>query len=128
MPVNPFPTLKDWQQKKKDYGIPGKVIKSGTFGEKMDKLRMAYNSAGGTAVDTTNFRNVLQVLKQGDGLVDEWLAKAKTLKASEFTKNNGKNDAIKCVEGYKAALEAVEHRVRQTVDPLHEPAIGLKRR
>jgi hypothetical protein len=55
MPVNPFPTLKDWQQKKKDYGIPGKVIKSGAFGEKMDKLRMAYNSAGGTAVDTTNF-------------------------------------------------------------------------
>jgi hypothetical protein len=73
----------EWQQKKKDHGIPAKVIKSGGLGEKMVKLRMAYNSAGGTTVDATYFRTVLQVLKQGDGLVDEWLAKAKTMKASE---------------------------------------------
>jgi hypothetical protein len=128
MPVNPFPTLKDWQQKKKDYGIPGKVIKSGAFGEKMDKLRMAYNSAGGTAVDANNLDTVLQVLKQGDALVDEWLTKAKTMKASEFTKNNGKNDAIQLVEGYKAKLVAVKSRARLTVDPLRDARkSGLKR-
>jgi len=129
MPTNPFPTLQTWQQKKKEYGIPGRVIKSGTFGEKMDNLRKAYNSAGGVAdVDANNVATVLQVVKQGQALVDEWLAKAKTMKASEFTKNNGKNDAIKLVEGYKEALVAVKSRVRLTVDPLRDARkSGLKK-
>jgi S-adenosylmethionine:tRNA-ribosyltransferase-isomerase (queuine synthetase) len=92
MPENPFPTLQKWQQQKKTYGIPGKVIKSGAFGEKMDKLRMAFNSKGGKSVNATNFADVLQVLQQGDVLVDEWLAKAKTMKASEFTNKQAESD------------------------------------
>lgn len=124
MPVNPFPTLKEWQQDKKKYGVPGKVIKSGAFGEKMDKLQKAYDAKGGKSVDGNNFRNVLQVLQQGHDLVDEWLAKAKTMKGSEFTNKNG---AIACVEGYKARLDATVSRVHQTIDPLHEPKIGLKK-
>src|SRR5215475_9857823 len=125
MPENPFPTLATWQKKKKDYGIPGRVIKSGAFGEKMEKLRTAYTARGGKAVDANNVAGVLQVLHQGDALVDEWLAKAKTMKASEFT---NKQKAIEVVEGYKADLEAVESRVRLTVDPLHEArSSGLKK-
>jgi len=121
MPENPFPTLQKWQEEKKKYGIPGKVIKSGAFGDKLEKLRMAFNSKGGKSVDRTNFRGVLEVLQQGHALVDEWLLKAKTIKASEFT---NKQKAIELVEGYKGSLDAVENRVRQTVNPMHEPKIG----
>ena len=124
MPANPFPTLKTWQQEKKKYGIPGKVIKSGTFGEKMDKLAKAYDAKGGKAVNTNNFGNVLQVLKQGDALVDDWLARARTMKDSEFTDKKG---AIECVEGYRARLAGTESRVHQTVNPLHEPKVSLKK-
>jgi hypothetical protein len=122
MPENPFPTLQKWQEEKKKYGIPGKVIKSGAFGEKMEKLRMAFNSKGGKSVDANNFRDVLEVVKQGTVLVDEWLLKAKAMKPSEFT---NKQKAIQLVEGYKGSLDAVDHRVRQTVNPMHEPKIGF---
>jgi hypothetical protein len=124
MPENPFPTLQKWQEEKKKYGIPGKVIKSGAFGEKMEKLRMAYNSKGGKSVDANNFRDVLEVVQQGNTLVDEWLVKAKTMKASEFT---NKQKAIELVEGYKGNLDAVDHRVRQAINPMHEPKIGFKK-
>src|SRR4051794_7164518 len=116
MPANPFPTLKTWQQEKKKYGIPGKVIKSGAFGEKLDKLGKAYDAKGGKSVSMNNAANVLLVLQQGHVVVDEWLAKAKTMKASEFTNKNG---AIACVEGYKGLLDGTASRVRQTIDPLH---------
>lgn len=85
---------------------------------------MAFNSKGGKSVNTNNFRDVLAVVKQGHALVDEWLAKAKTMKASEFT---NKQKAIELVEGYKGALDAVESRVRQTINPMHEPKIGFKK-
>ena len=125
MPENPFPTLNTWQQEKKKYGIPGKVIKSGAFGEKMEKLRKAYDASGGKTVNANNVGHVLQVLQQGHVLVDEWLTKAKTMKASEFT---NKQKAIELVEGYKGGLDAVVSRVHMTVDPLHEArSSGLKK-
>lgn len=46
------------------------------------------------------------------------------MKASEFT---NKQKAIELVEGYKGALDAVESRVRQTFNPMHEPKIGFKK-
>jgi hypothetical protein len=123
MPPNPFPTLKDWQDDKKQFGIPGKVIKNGQFGEKVDKLQKAYISAGGAQVDLTNAAKVQQVLDQGATLIDEWLKKAKTLKAGDFKNKNG---AIDLVTGYRRRIEAVSARVRQTIDPLHEPRTGIK--
>jgi hypothetical protein len=124
MPTNPFPTLKTWQQEKKKYGIPGKVIKSGAFGEKLDKLAKAFDAKGGKSVDANNFAGVLQVLQQGHVLVDEWLLKAKPMKAGAFTDKKG---AIDCVEGYKGRLDGTVSRVHQIVDPLHESRGGIKK-
>ena len=124
MPPNPFPTLKEWQAEKKKYGIPGKMIKGGNFGEKMEKLARAYDAKGGKAVNANNFGDVLQVLQQGETLADEWLAKAKTMKDSDFTNKKGAVDSVK---NFKLRFEATTARVHQTVDPLHEPKIGLKK-
>lgn len=123
MPPNPFPTIKEWQTKKKEFGIPSKVIKNGQFGDKIDKFAKAYNSAGGAQVDLNNAAKVLQVLDQGAALIDEWLKKAATLKPADFKDRNG---AIDCVKGYARKVEAVTARVRQTIDPLHEPRTGIK--
>jgi hypothetical protein len=116
--------LKTWQAEKKKYGIPGKVIKAGQFGDRMDKLAKAYNSAGGLHVDISNAAKVQQILDQGIDLADEWLKKAQTMKPGEFTNKNG---AIELVTGYRQKFEGTASRVRQTVDPLHEPRLGLKK-
>lgn len=124
MPNNPFPTRQEWQKEKKNYGIPDKIIKSGMFGEKMEKLKKAYDARGGKNVDVNNMTAVLQVLQSGQALVDEWLKKARAMKSTEF-KNKVK--AIEVVEHYEGMLEATVSRVHSAVDPLHEARTGIQK-
>lgn len=115
MPYNPMPTRKEWQQEKKKHGIPDKIIKSGSFGEKAEKLQKKFGNAGVAKVTTANATALIASAGEADVLLDEWLTAAKARKAADFT---NRAEAIKTVEGYKTAVKLVREMAEAALNPI----------
>ncbi len=124
MPFNPLKTRKEWVLEKKKYGIPDKIIKSGSFGEKMEKLQKKFESLGLGNVTITNARAGLDWADQADALLDEWLKAAKARQAADFTNRDG---ALKAVELYKAGVGLVRNLARAKLNPIAMSKANFKR-
>lgn len=117
MALNPLKTRKEWQAVKKTYGIPDKVIKSGSFGEKMEKIQKKFVSAGVNKINGHNADALLAAAREADVLLDEWLVGANKKKATDFKNRDG---AIKAVEGYKALNKNVRNLCKTALNPIGE--------
>jgi len=124
MPRNPFPTRKDWQAEKTKFGIPDGIIKTGSFGEKMEKLGKAYDARGGKNPDIKSVASIVEVLENGQALAGDWLKKARAMKPAQF---KDRNKAIAAVEHYQELFEQTASRVQLAVDPLREARTNIKK-
>lgn len=115
MPPNPLKTRKEWQQEKKKCGIPDNIIKSGSFGEKMEKIQKRFANAGVATLTLANAATVIDCARDADVLLDEWLTAAKKRKATDFT---NRNDAIKTVEEYKKHVGIVRQMAEAKLNPI----------
>lgn len=118
MPGNPFMTRDEWKQEKARYGIPDKVIKSGSFGEKMGQFRKQFDTAGFSHMTTTKIPAALALVKAANTVFDEWLAGAAKLKPEAFKGGKVNQDkAIARVKWYKGLVGNLENQVKATKDP-----------
>jgi hypothetical protein len=118
MAQNPFPTRAKWKEEKAKYGIPDKVIKSGSFGEKMDALSKKFQTSGLSKVDASNVQVARTLVKQGNALLDEWLNAAGKLQPTAFKGAAGnKAKAIACVKQYKDFVAVLENQADVVKDP-----------
>lgn len=115
MPNNPFKSRQEWQAEKKKYGIPDNIIKSGSFGEKSEKLKKKFESLGLGSVTDKNAAAALDFARQGDVLLDEWLTAAQKRKATDFKNRDG---AIKEVQDYKKMVAIVRFLAESKLNPI----------
>jgi hypothetical protein len=106
MARNPFLTRKEWQEVKANYGIPDKILKSGGFGEKMEKLHKAFESEGLANLTKPKVPVAEKLMDEADKLFKEWLANAKLLKGEKFKNNKRKLDGDAAKKG---AIERTEY-------------------
>ena len=124
MARNPFPTRKDWQAEKTKFGIPDKIIKTGDFGERMDKLRAAFDTLGGAKPDIHNSDDILRVLHDGEALAEEWLAKAQAVKPTAF---KDKAKALDAVKTYRNQFKGTAIVVKSVLDPMASARSGINK-
>jgi hypothetical protein len=118
MAQNPFITRADWKKEKDKYGIPDKVIKSGSFGEKMEGFRKKFDASGFSNITMPKIPAALDLVKEANKLFDEWLSAADKLKPDAFKGNPGnKAKAIERVKMYKKWVQNLENQVKATKDP-----------
>lgn len=118
MAQNPFITRADWKKEKDKYGIPDKVIKSGSFGEKMEGFRKKFDAAGFSNITMAKVPAALDLAKEANKLFDEWLGAADKLKPDAFKGAAGnKAKAIERVKMYKKWVQNLENQVKATKDP-----------
>lgn len=118
MAQNPFMTRAEWQQEKTKYGIPDKIIKSGSFGDKMEGFRKKFDASGFSNITMAKVPAALDLVKQANSLFDEWLNAAAKVKPEAFkgAKDN-KTKAIERVKWYRKLVENLENQVKATKDP-----------
>jgi hypothetical protein len=118
MAGNPFMTKSDWKKEKDKYGIPDKVIKSGSFGEKMDGFHKRFDSSGFSNITMPKVAAALALVKEANKVFDEWLAGAAKLKPEAFKGDKAnKAKAIERVTWYKKLVQNLENQVKATKDP-----------
>jgi hypothetical protein len=115
MAQNPMKTRKEWQAEKKKYGIPDNIIKSGSFGEKMEKLQKKFASLGVGTLTLQNAMPIVACTREADLLLDEWLTAAQKRKATDFTNQKG---AIDQVGDYKKAVAIVRFLAEAKANPI----------
>jgi hypothetical protein len=115
---NPFMTRADWKKEKTKYGIPDKVIKSGSFGEKMEGYHKKFDSAGFSNITTAKVAGALDLVKEANKTFDDWLGGADKLKPEAFKGDKAnKAKAIDRVKMYKKWVQNLENQVKTTKDP-----------
>lgn len=114
MPPNPLKTRKEWQKLKTKYGIPDKVIKSGSFGEKLDVLKKKYDGAGLQTLTLQNAKKALSIVDECDKLFDEWKARAGG-RTKEFTDYA---NAVAEVEQLEKQMNSVREAAWGTLNPI----------
>jgi hypothetical protein len=118
MPGNPFMSREDWKQEKVKYGIPDKVVKSGSFGEKMGQFRKQFETGGFSHMTAPKIPAALALVKAANTVFDEWLAGATKLKPEAFKGDKANKDkAIARVKWYKGLVGNLENQVKATKDP-----------
>jgi hypothetical protein len=115
MPFNPLKTRKEWQAVKKTYGIPDKVIKSGSFGEKMEKLAKKFDSLGLGKITENNAKAGIAFAREANLLLDEWLTAARKLPAKDF---KDRTKAIAEVESFQKAVRVVRQMSQAKLNPI----------
>jgi hypothetical protein len=115
MPFNPLKTRADWQKIKKQYGIPDRIIKGGSFGEKMEKLQKKFESLGLGKITNANANAALAFVKAAEPLVDEWLTAANKLKPTAF---KDRTKAIEKVKDMKKGLNNVRELAEAALNPI----------
>jgi hypothetical protein len=115
MPFNPMKTRKDWQKIKQTYGIPDRVIKSGSFGEKSEKLAKKFDSLGLANVTVKNASAGLAFVKEADTLLEEWLTAARKLKPSAF---KDQTKALETVKNMKQGVGMIKNLAEAKLNPI----------
>jgi hypothetical protein len=116
-------TRKAWQLEKKKYGIPDRVIRGGSFGEKMEKLQKRFDSLGLRDITDKNAKAGLSFADDCDVLLDEWLAAANKRKTTDF-KDRAK--AIAEVESYKVSVDIVRTMSEEKLNPIGKSKKGWR--
>jgi hypothetical protein len=123
MGENPFITKKEWQDEKKKYGIPDKVIKAGKFGDKLDALQKRFEAEKLKFVSPAKAPKALALAKDARKLYDEWLQGAAKLKPEAFKGGTVKDPkqarekAIARVEMLKKWVQNMENEAKESKDP-----------
>jgi hypothetical protein len=121
---NPFPTRKEWQDEKKKYGIPDKVIKAGKFGDKLETLHMRFDADKLKIVTIAKVPKVQALVKDATKLYDEWLQGAAKLKPEAFKGGTATKDpkqaqakAIERVKMFKKWVQNMANEAKEVKDP-----------
>ena len=94
MARNPFITKTEWKTTKTKYFIPDKIIKSGSFGEKMNALYDAFEKEKLESLTKQKVPIAIESWSNLEKIFDDWLNNAKTAKAEKFN-NKEKKDGEK---------------------------------
>ena len=122
MPRNPFMKKSEWKEVKEKYFIPDKVVKSGSFGEQMQKIYDKFEKEGLTNLTKPKVPVAMDLIKQARKLFDDWLEGAAKLQADKFNnkeKKDGqknKDGAIVRVKYFRGLLQDLENNAESTKD------------
>jgi hypothetical protein len=126
-----FPTHKEWTDLKTKYGIPEKIIKSGSFGSKMDALTKQYVTKKLDKVTPANAAVAEQVFPNVIKLADDWLTGATKLKPEAFKNGKPSKDgkanrekAIDAVKEYRKYAVMFVDRYAALKDPFLSARVG----
>jgi hypothetical protein len=125
MGINPFEAKTEWAKIKKKYAIPDRVIKGGSFGDKMELLRKRFDAEKLTNVTAPKINAARDLAKDGNALFDEWLKAAALLKDEKFkggekkdkTGKANKQAAVDRVKMYKKWVGDLANQVAAVKDP-----------
>ena len=126
-----FPTHKEWTDLKTKYGVPEKIIKSGSFGSKFDALTKQFVTNKLDKVTPANAALAEKVFPQMIKLADEWLAGASKLKPDAFKNGKPSKDgkanrekAIEAVTEYRKFVVMFTQRYASLKDPFLSARLG----